>query len=564
MLLESTPAGKSPEPLLVTENYGRGRTVLFATGGSWRWKMWKPHDDKTHATFWQQLLRYLVTDTPGQVIVHHAEVRALGRDARAHSRRGPGQGIQAGDQRQGAGAVHGAGRRHRHHGIELRCRSKKASTAATGPPRSPATTWPRSSPGGSRKRSGRDVLTFRREDGVAENFHTSQNRELLEKLSEQTGGRYYKPRSKRPSLSSEISYSEAGITTRETKDLWDMPIVFLLALAFRASEWLLRQALGGGMSSRGWGLGAGGWGVLAASLLVSASSVSATTYYVTISGLGGEPDYVQRFKGWADDIDASLKKAGGDATVVTMEAPTREQIRTRLTELSQKVKPTDALVVMLIGHGSYDGVDYKFNIPGPDITGAELGSLLDHIPATRQLVVNATSSSGGSIAALRRPNRIVISATKSGTEKNATVFARYWAEALRDPAADADKNEAISALEAFKFAQRKTAEAYDTQKRLATEHAVLEDTGKGEGEKSPSTDNGEGKLAAMFPVVRLGANAAAARDPEKRPLLDRKEQLEQAIDKLKYEKVAMAADDYKKQLTALLLELAKVQEALDK
>ena len=175
-----------------------------------------------------------------------------------------------------------------------------------------------------------------------------------------------------------------------------------------------------------------------------------------------------------------------------------------------------------------------------------------------------TSSSGGSIEVLRKPNRVVIAATKTGTEKNATVFARYWAEALRDPAADADKNEAVSALEAFHYAQRKTADFYESQKRLATEHAVLEDTGKGEGERAPSAENGEGKLAAAFPVVRLGANAAAARDPAKRPLLDKKEQLEQAIDKLKYEKAAMPADDYKKQLTQLLLELARTQEALDK
>jgi hypothetical protein len=90
---------------------------------------------------------------------------------------------------------------------------------------------------------GRDVVTFRREDGVAEGFHTGQNRELLEKLSEQTGGRYYKPDTA-SKLTSDISYSEAGITTRETRDLWDMPVVFLLALAIRASEWLLRRKWG--------------------------------------------------------------------------------------------------------------------------------------------------------------------------------------------------------------------------------------------------------------------------------------------------------------------------------
>jgi hypothetical protein len=299
-------------------------------------------------------------------------------------------------------------------------------------------------------------------------------------------------------------------------------------------------------------------------LLLAALSAPAATFYVTISGLGGEPDYDQRFKMWAEDIDGSLKKAGGDATVVTLQAPTREQIRARFAQLAGEVKPADALVLMLIGHGTYDGVDYKFNIPGADITGAELASLLDRVPATRQLVVNMTSSSGASIAALRKPTRIVITATKSGTEKNATVFARYWAEALRDPAADSDKNESVSALEAFHYAQRKATESYDSQKRLSTEHAVLEDTGKGDGEKAPSAENGEGKLAGAFTVVRLGANAAASRDPAKRALLDKKEELEQAIDKLKYEKAALPADEYKKQLTRLLLELATTQEALEK
>jgi hypothetical protein len=90
---------------------------------------------------------------------------------------------------------------------------------------------------------GTDVLTFRRQDGVAESFHTSQNRELLEKLSEQTGGRYYKP-GDASKLATEISYSEAGITTRETRDLWDLPLIFLLVLTLRAAEWLLRRKWG--------------------------------------------------------------------------------------------------------------------------------------------------------------------------------------------------------------------------------------------------------------------------------------------------------------------------------
>jgi len=243
---------------------------------------------------------------------------------------------------------------------------------------------------------------------------------------------------------------------------------------------------------------------------------------------------------------------------------TREQVRAALERIAKEAQPQDAVVLMLIGHGSFDGYEYKINLPGPDLSGADLAALLDRIPATRQLVVNMTSSSGGSVESLRRPNRVVIAATKTGTEKNATVFARYWVEALRDPAADTDKNEVVSALEAFRYADKKTAAFYESQKRLATEHAVLEDTGKGEAVRAPSTENGEGHLAAVFPLLRIGAAASAAKDPAKLELLAKKEQLEQQIDTLKYEKAAMAPEEYKKQLGELLLELARTQEALDK
>lgn len=90
---------------------------------------------------------------------------------------------------------------------------------------------------------GRDAVTLRRENGVAENFHLEQNRDLLEKLASQTGGRYYRPKEVNR-LGEDISYSDAGITVRETKDLWDMPIVFFLALLLRSSEWLLRRKWG--------------------------------------------------------------------------------------------------------------------------------------------------------------------------------------------------------------------------------------------------------------------------------------------------------------------------------
>ena len=299
-------------------------------------------------------------------------------------------------------------------------------------------------------------------------------------------------------------------------------------------------------------------------ILIGAAALQAFTYYVTIGGLGGEPEYDQRFSGWAKDIDKALKSAP-DGKVDTLFGPaaTREAIRAVLARISKEAKPQDALVVMLIGHGTFDGADYKINLPGPDLSAIELASLLDRVPATRQLVVNMTSSSGGSIDALRKENRVIVTATKTGTEKNATVFARYWVEALNDPAADTDKNETVSALEAFRYADQKTARFYETQKRIATEHAMLEDTGKGEGVRAPSPENGEGMLASAFPLLRLGANASAAGNPQKLKLLAQKEDLEQQIDRLKYQKAALPSEEYKKQLGALLLQLAKTQEELD-
>ena len=303
-----------------------------------------------------------------------------------------------------------------------------------------------------------------------------------------------------------------------------------------------------------------------ASLLPLAPTARAGLYYVTVAGLGGEPDYEQRFTALATDLDKLLKASGSDVHVYTLTGAqsTRVHMTETLGLVARQAKPDDDFILILIGHGSFDGVEYKLNLPGPDISGAELATLCDRVPSKRQLIVNTTSSSGGSIVALNRPGRAIIAATKSGTEKNATVFARYWVEALRDPTVDVDKNEAISALEAFQYADRKTAAFYESQKRLATEHPVFEDTGKREAVRAASEETGEGRLLSNFTLLRMGAAQRAANDPAKRDLLAKKEELEQKVDTLKYQKAAMSQDDYKKQLTETLVELARIEEELDK
>jgi hypothetical protein len=277
----------------------------------------------------------------------------------------------------------------------------------------------------------------------------------------------------------------------------------------------------------------------------------ASTYILTVAGLGGEPDYEQRFTMLATDTDKILRTgAQTDRIVDTLKGAdaTRAKVEAALTRIASQAKPQDAFVLMMIGHGTFDGADYKFNLPGPDISAPELAALMNKIPAGRQLVVDMTSSSGGAVNAFKRDNRTVITATKSGMEKNATVFARYWVEALRDPAADADKNETISALEAFQYAEKKTSQFYSEQKRLATEHPQVDDQ----------------QHAASFPLLKFGSAAAVAADPANRELIAKREEIENKIDALKYQKSLMAPDDYKRQLTGLLIELAKAQEAVDK
>jgi hypothetical protein len=302
-----------------------------------------------------------------------------------------------------------------------------------------------------------------------------------------------------------------------------------------------------------------------AGLLLAALPMQAGIYYVTVAGLGGEPDYEQRFTATAKDLD-KVFKASNDAHVYTLTG--NEATRTHLMEtiavIAREAKPEDDFVLTLIGHGSFDGVEYKFNLVGPDVSAAELAAMCDRVPARRQLIVNTTSASGGSVVALERPGRAVIAATKTGTEKNATVFARYWAEALQDPTADVDKSESISSMEAFQYADRKTAGFYESQKRLATEHAVFEDTGHGEAVRAGTAQGKEGALLSSLTVVRIGASQAAMNDPAKRDLLAKKEELEQRIDALKYQKAAMEPGEYKKQLTDALLQLATVQGELEK
>lgn len=298
-------------------------------------------------------------------------------------------------------------------------------------------------------------------------------------------------------------------------------------------------------------------------LFLLAAPVPAATFHILCAGLGGEPDYDTRFVSLVQDAAKLLASPGSMVIPLTGADASKDSLKSSIARATAATSAEDIIVVTLIGHGTHDGADYRFNLPGPDLTAVELDQWLAPARA-RTVVVLATSASGGAVQTLRGPNRVIISATRSGTEKNAVVFSRYWIDALRDAAADADKNESVTALEAFRFASLKTARYYETLKRLATEHPVLEDSGKGEAATNPSAENGQGLLAMRTPLVRFGAEQKALASPVKQSLLRRKESVEQAIDKLKYEKAAMPEADYRKQLAALLLQLAQIEEDIEK
>jgi hypothetical protein len=229
-------------PFLTTENYGRGRTAIVASGGVWRWQMSQSLGDTTHDMFWRQLLRWLVNDSPGQIVATVPN-QMLFDDGRIH--------LSADIRDKSFQPAPDAHVQAHILGPNGTSASLEMSPVPDAPGQFQAD-WNADKPGSyvtevvarrGDQEVGRDVLTFQRMDGVAENFHTEQNRELLEKLSAQTGGRYWRP-AELKSLPAEIPYSDAGITMRETKELWDMPAIFLLLVMLRVSEWLLRRKWG--------------------------------------------------------------------------------------------------------------------------------------------------------------------------------------------------------------------------------------------------------------------------------------------------------------------------------
>jgi hypothetical protein len=278
------------------------------------------------------------------------------------------------------------------------------------------------------------------------------------------------------------------------------------------------------------------------------SFATAATYALIVSGLGGEPQYEQRFREQATALaDAAVRLTGEKSRVTTLlgEQATREAIRSALQTLAGTTQPSDRLLIVLIGHGSFDGEEYRFNVTGPDLVATELEALINAVGAGEQLIVNATSASGAVAERWQRAGRIVVTATKNGGERTATRFAQFWLEAVSSAAADFNKDDIVTAQEAFDFASRKVGDFFKTDVALATEHARL-----------------EGRGAERFQVARLGA-ASLADDATLNSLLQRRTTIERDIDAVKQRKASLAVDAYYQELETVLVRLALLQKQID-
>jgi hypothetical protein len=276
--------------------------------------------------------------------------------------------------------------------------------------------------------------------------------------------------------------------------------------------------------------------ILLASIVVAGTHANATTRALVVAGLGGEPQYQSEFQRQATAGARQLKEVASEVSLLLGEQAGRDHLRRAIEGLAERSAAADTLVVMLIGHGSYDDLDYRFNVPGADVTGDELTRWLDAVPASHQLVVTATSASGALQSLLTDGRRTVITATRSGGERNVTVFADYFTASLTDTTADTDKDGYVSAIEAFRFAEAGISAHYGERNQMATEHPTLQ---------GPET---------TVVLARLEATPAfdAGSGMERRQL----ETLEADIAALRADKANQPPDAYYAELQRLLLEVA--------
>ena len=285
----------------------------------------------------------------------------------------------------------------------------------------------------------------------------------------------------------------------------------------------------------------------ATQLFSPAGAFAQTSATIVVSGLGGNAEYAEQFTRFSDSIAEHAKQLTEDESNVILlqgKQATKQAILDAIA-LQQQRDSEDAIKIFLLGHGSFDGNEYKYNIPGPDLTGSEILEALNQLPESQQLLVLATSASGALFEPQQAAHRVVITATKNGRERNAVKFTEHLVTGLADPSADLDKNETISAQELFQYAERAVAKHYENEKLLASEHSRL-----------------SGDAADTFELARYGSLVVNQSEiPQE--LITRRNEISSRITTLRNRKSDLAEDEYFDQLQSLMLELATVQRDID-
>ncbi len=309
-------------------------------------------------------------------------------------------------------------------------------------------------------------------------------------------------------------------------------------------------------------------GLVVCLALLAAPAQALQHHLLIISGLGGTENYRQQFTRASSSLVEAALRAGIDSGNIlllsadpTIETPVRRRqadkatIKQALLEISATAGAEDRVFVVLIGHGNPRGESAVFNLPGPDISAEEFAEAMSVFDNRASVIVNTASASGPFLQPLSRENRVVITATSSGREYHAALFGELFIAAFTTMEADRDKDEKISMLEAFDYARREVRRSFETEKRLPTEHALLDDNGDGTGSLDPGEFKADGALANRTylqqpPSQETGASSTLI------TMLQRKQSIEQSISELKMRRDSLAPEKYYAELEILLVDLA--------
>jgi hypothetical protein len=307
------------------------------------------------------------------------------------------------------------------------------------------------------------------------------------------------------------------------------------------------------------------------------SAQVARTHVLIVTGASGEPKFAQQFHALAMGMRGTMITKFGipDSQVIYLAEQTtpdpkvisgrstKEGVTQAIDRIKARAGAGDPVFIMLIGHGSSDGETSRFNVPGADMSDQDFKTQLSRLSDQSVAFINAASASGDFVKTLSAKNRVVVTATKSGFERNETIFAEHFVSAYARDGADTDKDGRVSLLEAFVYARREVQRNYETANKLLTEHAVLDDDGDGTGRADPAARGPDGAVASKFFLQSAaGLNASAASDPRAAALLATQTRLEAQLDSLRLAKGVLPEAEYQKQLEDLLTKISENASAL--